>query len=188
MTYLADSFLLPFLIKQFAGYSKLLSYIIPILIYLIEALALNILFGPLSVGLNAVHLDLVRGDGKIKISHFFYGFREFWDNFQIGMMYLLHTLLWSLLFIIPGIYMSYSYAMAFYVKKDHPEYTWKQCFDESELLMDGNRWKLFTLQLSFIGWFFLGAIAFFGIGSLWVYPYQAVSTAVFYDDIKRAKL
>ena len=157
-----------------------------ILLYIVDLLFLFIPIGPIFVGLSSVHLNLVRGSGAIRITSFFDGFREIVDNFQIGFMYALNIVLWSLLAIFPGIYIAYSYSMAFYVKKDHPEYTWRECFDESERIMEGNRWRLFKLHCNFIGWFLLGA-AFAGIGLLWVFPYASVSTAVFYEEAKLSK-
>lgn len=187
--YLSNRFAKPFLINFISGFfeSDILEVVISGLLALVDILLLNVLIGPIQVGLSAVHLDLVRGEGKIKIKNFFYGFREFFDNFQIGFMYVLHIVLWGLLFIIPGIHIGLSYALAFYVKRDNPHYRWQQCFDESEILMEGNKLRLIGLWLSFIGWFFVGFLAFFGVGCLWVYPYQTVSMAVFYDELKKAK-
>lgn len=187
--YLSNEYVKPFLFNFINSFfqSDILELVLTILLSLVDILLLNILIGPIMVGLSAVHLDLVRGDGKIKISKFFYGFGELFDNFQIGFMYVLHTVLWSLLLIIPGIYMSLSYALVFFVKRDNPHYRWQQCFDESELLMDGNRWKLVKLLLSFVGWFIVGAFAGLGVGCLWVCPYQNVSFALFYDELRKSK-
>ena len=179
--------LLSVLLSAIGVTSPIFFTIANLLMVVIDFLAANILVGPIAVGLSSVHLNLERGDGKIRIGKLFDGFKNFFGNFQLGLMYTLHIFLWSLLFIVPGIYVSYSYAMIYHVKHDNPEFTWKECFDESERLMEGNRWRLFKLQISFIGWVFLGAIAFFGIGSLWVTPYMNVSTAVFYDVIKEEK-
>lgn len=151
---------------------------------IIIALISNLLAGPLMVGFSSVHLDLVRNGDNISVRKFFNGFKNFVENFQLGLMTMLHTFLWSLLFIIPGIYVSYSYAMAYHVKAEHPDYRWQQCLDESERLMSGNRFRLFKLHMSFMGWLFLGAFAFLGVGSLWVTPYAQVSTAIFYEQIK----
>lgn len=184
---LSNAFLLPFLLKYLGNISPILNIVIRVVLEIIEVLLLNIFIGPLSIGLCTVFLDLVRGDGTIKIKKFFCGFKNIVDNFMIGFMYTLHITLWSLFFIFPGIYVYYSYALAFYVKKDHPDYNWKECFDESERLMDGNRWKLFKLRISFIGWILLGAFAFCGLGSFWVAPYINASTAIFYDQVKAQK-
>lgn len=168
---------------------SILLYIMSFLIILVEVVVSCVFIGPLNVGMASVHLDLVRGDGNIKISKFFDGFKEFVDNFLLGAMYVIQVTLWSLLFIIPGIYVSLSYVLAFHVRKDHPEYRWQQCFDESERLMEGNRWRYLKLQFSFIGWMFLSALVTFplGWGDFWVLPYMQVSDAVFYEEVKKEK-
>lgn len=178
---------LPAFLKYFGNISPILNIIVEVILDIFEILLLNILIGPIHVGSSAVYIDLVRGDGTVKIKKFFYGFKKFFDNFMIGVMYTLHITLWTLFLVFPGIYVSLSYALAFHVKRDHPDYNWKQCFDESERLMDGNRWKYLKLQFSFIGWTLLGAIAFLGIGSLWVSPYISTSNAIFYEQVKAEK-
>jgi uncharacterized membrane protein len=61
-----------------------------------------------------------------------------------------------------------------------------EALNESKRLMYGNKWKLFCLTLSFIGWAILSVISF-GIGFLWLYPYTRASLAVFYE-ISRGSL
>ena len=184
---ITNKLILPVLLAAIGHISPIFLYGIPILLSFIDILALNIFIGPLSVGMSAVHLDLVRGNGHINVKKFFDEFKNFGDNFLIGFMYMLHTTLWTCIFIIPGIYVGFSYAMVFHVKRDNPEFRWQQCVDESERLMEGNRWRLFKLQLSFLGWSLIGAFAFFGLGTLWVQPYQQVSYALFYEQIKSEK-
>lgn len=53
-------------------------------------------------------------------------------------------------------------------------------------LMKGNKWRLFKLQLSFIGWFLLGIITL-GIGLLWVTPYFKTAMSNFYLEIREEK-
>lgn len=64
----------------------------------------------------------------------------------------LYVLLWSLLLIIPGIIAGYSYAMTEYILAEHPELTAGEAIDCSKQMMSGNRWRLFCMQFSFIGW------------------------------------
>ena len=164
-----------------------LNVLVVVLLVVVSFLISGLILGPIAVGMAAVHLELVRGSGKIRMGLFFEGFTHLLDNMQLGLMYMLHIILWGCLAIIPGIYMSFSYSMIFYVKHDNPEFTWQQCFDESERLMEGNRWRLCKLIYSFYGWYLAGAIAFFGLGVLWVMPYINVSNAVFYDAILEEK-
>ena len=103
-------------------------------------------------------------------------------NVLLGLLTTLFTALWSLLFVIPGIVKSYAYSMAYYIKIDHPEYTATQAIDESRKLMNGNKMRLFLLDLTFIGWLIVGALCF-GIGSLWVNAYMDATHAEFYRDL-----
>ena len=94
----------------------------------------------------------------------------------------LYTLLWSLLFIIPGIIASYSYAMTGYILAEHPEMTASEAIEASKSMMTGNRWRLFCLQFSFIGWSILASLTL-GIGNLWLNPYKEAAKAAFYREI-----
>jgi len=94
----------------------------------------------------------------------------------------LYTLLWSFLFIIPGIFAIYSYAMTGYILAEHPELTASEAIDCSKQMMSGNRWRLFCLQFSFIGWDILCSFTL-GIGGLWLNPYKQATTAAFYREI-----
>lgn len=143
-----------------------------------------ILTGPLTVGVASIFLGLTRDKKEIKLEDAFGGFvNNIGDNIVLGLLISLFTALWSLLFLIPGIIKAYSYSMSYYIKNDHPEYTWQQCIDESRHIMDGNKAKLFLLDLSFIGWIIVGMLCF-GIGVLWVTPYMEAAHANFYEDIR----
>lgn len=84
---------------------------------------------------------------------------------------------------------SYRYAMIFYIAADHPEMRAVEVLRASVTLMKGNKWRLFCLQFSFIGWSMLAAVVGMitcGLGMLAVYPlaaYSATANAIFYDDI-----
>ena len=73
--------------------------------------------------------------------------------------------------------------MAPYILQDDPTKEWKQCLDESQAMMKGNKWQLFCLDFSFIGWMLLGALCC-GVGVLFVYPYQLAARANFYMALK----
>lgn len=163
--------------------SVVLEYIVIIVVYAMAMFIAFGLMGPLNVGVAAVYINLVRNDEKIRIKNFFCGFKKFVSSAVLSLMYTLVVTLWTLFFIVPGIYVAYSYALVFHVKSDNPTWGWKQCFDESERLMEGNRLKLFKLQISHLGWFIIG-LAFVGVGALWAVPYVESSTAVFYEQVR----
>jgi uncharacterized membrane protein len=90
--------------------------------------------------------------------------------------------LWSLLLVIPGIVKAYSYSMSFYILADNLGLAANDARKQSMVLMHGNKWRLFCLHLSFIGWLLLSGITF-GILLLWVIPYMQTATAEFYQDL-----
>ncbi len=55
--------------------------------------------------------------------------------------------------------------------------------ERSMAMMEGNKMKLFLLDLSFIGWAIL-CLFTFGIGFFVLQPYMQVSHAAFYEDLK----
>ena len=73
---------------------------------------------------------------------------------------------------------SYYYQLSQIIAIENPDMTPKQAVENSKKYMTGNRWKLFCLELSFIGWAFL-CIFTLGIGMLWLTPYIQVATIAF---------
>lgn len=80
--------------------------------------------------------------------------------------------------IILSITWSYYYKLAYIIAIDEPNLTSKEVVNKSKEYMKGNRFKLFCLELSFIGWAILAAFTF-GIGFLWLLPYIQVSEISF---------
>ncbi len=137
--------------------------------------------GPLSFGLVALTLNLLRNE-ELKINNLFCGFSNFGETFLLYFLNGIYVFLWTLLLIIPGIVKTYAYSMSTYILADNPTITQKEARKRSEQLMIGNKFRLFCLHLSFLGWFLLIIITC-GIASLWVIPYMQIATAAFYDDI-----
>lgn len=150
---------------------------------LIGIIASFIISGPITYGICSYFLRLTRGEDP-RLENVIDGFTScFAGNFVLFFMQTLFVSLWSLLLIIPGIIKSYEYSMAFYIKNDHPEYGWKECIDESKRIMNGNKWRLFCLKISFFGWYIVGAFCL-GIGTVFVTPYEQAAITEFYNDIK----
>lgn len=106
----------------------------------------------------------------------------FGEAFLLNLRITLRILGWTLLLIIPGIIAGYRYSQAFYIMAENPGLGSGECIERSKAMMQGNKWKLFCLQLSFIGWFFLTLITL-GIAGLWLSPYMAVAETFFYRDV-----
>lgn len=143
-----------------------------------------------ATGVSFTLLDLVR-NSYYKIDPLSDALRIFKQG-QIVSVIAIHIIsgffiiLWSFLFIIPGIIAALAYSQAYYIYKDS-EATGENlsaldCISRSKELMDGNKGKLFVLELSFIGWHFIGGLTF-GLGYLFITPYIQTAKAVFYNDL-----
>lgn len=139
-----------------------------------------IITGPLVYGLTDFYLKFVRNEEN-QINDLFNGFKEFGRSLVLYLLIGLFVLLWSLLFIIPGIIASYRYALAFYILRDNPQMSASEALNESKRLMDGYKMDLFLLGLSFIGWALL-CILTLGIGLLWLGPYMNTAYTNFYEE------
>lgn len=95
----------------------------------------------------------------------------------------IYTMLWSLLFRIPGIIAAYSYSLTYFIMNDEPELSVGEAIEKSKKMMHGNKAQLFWLSCRFIGWHFVAMMAS-GIGYLWLAPYMTVSFANFYESLK----
>ena len=141
--------------------------------------------GAVTLGYVKFNLSLV--DGKpATFADLFSEFGRFGTAFVMQLLRGIFTVLWSLLFVIPGIYAAYGYAMTPYILLEHPEMTAGQAIKASKELMYGNRWRLFCLEISFFGWALLSGLTF-GIGLLWLVPYMETSFAAFYREIRAEK-
>ncbi len=149
---------------------------------LVMAAIFYILGSIVGVGYAKFNLDLVDNPKEPEIGTLFAYFPQWKTAAKAGLLQWLLVFFWSLLFIIPGIIAGYSYAMTRYILAEHPELTASEALTRSKEIMAGNRWRLFCLQLSFIGWDILAALTL-GIGNLWLNPYKQAATAAFYRDI-----
>lgn len=142
-----------------------------------------ILVPPLQLGITYIFLDITAG-GEVDINRLFAGFKRLGQSICLYLLITIFTFLWSLLFIIPGIIKAFSYSQAFYILAEHPEMTASEALNESKEIMEGHKWELFVLGLSFIGWALLGSITC-GIAYIWILPYMQATITNFYHKIKR---
>ena len=117
-------------------------------------------FNPLEIGARRFFYRNINEKAELKEVGF--GFdRNYMGNVKTMFLRDLYTVLWTLLFIIPGIVKGYEYRM-----------------------MYGNKAAAFWFDLTFIGWKILGALTFGIVNIFWVNPYYNQSAAMLYDAIK----
>lgn len=95
----------------------------------------------------------------------------------------LYTMLWSLLFVIPGIIKGYEYRMIPYLLAENPNLTKEQAFALSKQMMNGQKWEAFVLDLSFIGWDLLSALTLGILSIFYVEPYRNLTFAALYEEL-----
>lgn len=166
---------------------------VAILAYLIAGIILGaagstfvgtiLLMGPMTVGLAIVYLMFIRRR-KTEIVNVFDGFKNFVNALVGGLLYTVFLCLWFMLFFIPGIIKSYSYAMTFYIMADHPEMDGMEAITASRQMMHGHKWRLFCLDFSFIGWIILSVLTFGILEIVYVGPYMNAAHAAFYQSLK----
>ena len=121
--------------------------------------------GAVQLGYAHFNLNLVDGNDAA-ISDLFSQKDRLWDGFCMKFLQGLYIALWSLLLVIPGIVKTYSYAMTPYIMSEHPSLTANEAITESRRIMNGNKWRLFCLDFSFIGWELLCSVPLYAEGFL----------------------
>ena len=153
------------------------------LVIALVGLAFSVFLGdPASVGL--CNYFIKNTDSKPAFKEIFSGFKVKYGR-NIGTLFLMaiKLILWTCLFIIPGIIKSYEYAIIPYILADDAESSSKEVFKKANEMMKGNKWRLFKLDFSFIGWILLCVLTL-GLGTFFLIPYIEAAKAEFYVEIK----
>lgn len=149
-------------------------------VVLVYSIIMFIIGSAVGIGYSEFNLDLVGGE-KPRISSIFSRFGQIGTGIRTNLLAFIR-IFFGMLLIIPGIVMSYSYAMRNYVMAEHPELNAREVLRESRRIMRGNRFRLFCLEMSFIGWALLSILTL-GVGFLWFVPYQQAAIATFYREV-----
>ena len=93
-----------------------------LLVYAVISIIISLIIGGAGkLGYARFNLNLV--DGKeARFEDLFSQFHRLGDGFVMVLLMGIYEFLWSLLFVIPGIIKSFSYAMTPYILYEHPEY------------------------------------------------------------------
>ncbi|MFI3328011.1 MAG: DUF975 family protein [Rikenellaceae bacterium] len=135
----------------------------------------------LTYGAEIYGLRVAR-DREFMLDNLFCGFKDALPKLTTMLLATLYTILWSLLFIIPGIIKLYSYAMVSYIVEEQGLSN-NEAIEESMRLMEGHKMRLFLMNLHFGVLALLSALTLF-IGLLWLAPYIRVTMGHFYLDLK----
>lgn len=91
---------------------------------------------------------------------------------------------WALLLVIPGIVKAYEYRLVAFLLAENPALSSAEACEQSSVLMDGNKWNAFVLDLSFIGWNVLSYLTLGLVGLFYASPYENSTNAALYEALR----
>ena len=157
-----------------------------LVLVLAAALCWGILISPV-IDVGQCRYMIQNRAGTVSLGTLFSGFTNSYWNTVSGMFYAnLRIFLHFLLLIVPGIIKMYQYTFVPFLLAENPDLDPARAAEISALMTDGEKWNIFVLDLSFLGWNLLGGLLF-GIGTLFVHPYYQATRAELYAAM-RAKV
>ena len=145
---------------------------------------ITLLLIPFTIAASGYYLNHIRGFNPEWKSLYKEGIDNYGSYLVTGVLVNVFTFLWSLLFVVPGIVKSLAYSQAKYVIHDNPRLKGKEAIEISKRMTNGFKGDLFSMYLSFIGWYILVGLTG-GILSIYVTPYVETTAAMYYENLKR---
>lgn len=171
-------------VESAIGGTITIALVVVSLVIAFSGILIGIFFtNPLYVGISRFYIRSF--DTKPRFRELFHAIENRYKNVT-AIMFLrdLYTVLWTLLLVIPGIVKSYEYYMIPYLLAENPNLEAKEAFRISRQMMEGQKWKTFVLDLSFIGWQILSAITLGILGIFYVKPYVYLTGAALYRKLR----
>ena len=181
----------------------------PNIIYYIASILIGIASVVLTAGQYRLHLRLARS-GEMHLSEVFMPLRFHSDQFiftemilfgislitmnpMFGGLYLSYkggtiqdyivALIASVISLILGMYVSLTFHLVYFVMIDDENLSMIRALKHTMKMVKTHRMRYLYMQLSFLGMLLLCGLSF-GLGFLWVQPYMAHTTTLFYLDVK----
>lgn len=154
-----------------------------VLAFITELLAL-----PLYIGFISYILSLTREE-EVSLTDIFQYYKKIGLIVVTLIISYVFIIFGYILLIIPGIMIAFSLVMVGYLLADSKETSIseaKNIIRESIEMMNGYKLDYFIFELSFIGWYFLGAITF-GIAYIYVIPYFTFANTLYYQRLKEKR-
>lgn len=131
-----------------------------ILLLLFFLAGMVLLLSPLTVGRNAFYLELRQGRAEFHTlwKYFAQGTRTYLSVIKGMFIRYLSIFASTLLFVGPGVFQYYRTFFIPWLLADHPEMTFTQAMHKSMAMTKGQKFNIFIMQLTFLGWV---ALSFF---------------------------
>ncbi len=138
---------------------------------------------PFMIGAAGYFLNHLRGLNPDWKSLYREGLDNYGTYFKVGVVTEIFIALWTFVFIIPGIIKTYKWYFVHQIIHDNPNLDGKQARDLSDRMTDGFKTDIFIMNLSFFFWILLSVFTL-GIAYLYVGPYMACTSAMYYENLK----
>ena len=179
------------------------------IIYYIATILIGIAAVVLTAGQYRLHLGLAR-TGEMHLSEVFVPLKYHSNQFiltelilfgislitmlpMFGGIYLAYmsqelvdyviAIVLSLISIVISMYISLTFDLVYFVMIDDENLSMMQALKYTKNMVTTHRKRYLYMQFSFLGMLLLAGLSF-GIGYLWVQPYMAQTTTLFYLDVK----
>jgi uncharacterized membrane protein len=145
-----------------------------------------LLINPISVGEKRLFLESIYYK-KTKLWAITYPFKlkkkRYKKTAETMLTVRFYQLLWNIT-IIGGAIKHYSYLMVPYIIAENPHIDAKDAIKMSQLMMNGNKWKAFLTDLTFLGWEVLNILTL-GLVGLYYSPYYMATYAALYAELRK---
>ena len=157
-----------------------------LIVFTVIALCIRILvINPISVGERRVFLESINYK-KTKFSRIVYPFKirkkRYKTTVETMLTVRIYQFLWNIT-IIGGVIKHYSYLMVKYIVAENPHIEAKDAIKISRIMMNGNKFKSFLLDVTFLGWEVLNILTL-GIAGLYYSPYYLATFTSLYKTLR----
>lgn len=121
---------------------------------------------------------------RISKIFFLYKLRCIWKPAWVMLCRSIYQGLWDFT-IVGGVVKHYEYSMIPYILAENPKIGRKKAFQLSRQMMKKNKWKLFLMDVSFLGWKVLSLFTLGFLDFVIVNPYMAGAKTEFYFSLRR---
>ena len=157
--------------------------VVMIVVFAIVITLAAFLINPVEIGVKRFFYKNL--DENSDVAEIAYGYdHNYLNNVKILFMRDLQLAGWFLLFIIPGIVKCYEYRMIPYLLAEDPTMSKAEVFARSKEMMNGQKWKTFLLDLSFLGWDILSLWTLGLLSIFYVAPYKFATEAALYETLR----
>ena len=175
----------PSILSGITGIFATTVLVIFICIVLVISIALQFfLFGPLEIGCCNFFKKNAFEQAELNELTLAFKKNNYWNMTVTMFLKNLYTVLWTFVFIIPGIIKSYEYRMIPYILADCPEIPRQEAFRISKEMMMGNKMDAFILDISFFGWALVASVTCGIAGIFYVKPYISATDAELFIAIR----